>query len=155
MLKPTKAAWKQKGVSICSDGRSDIQRRPLINIMVVCESGPIFLKAINCEGEYKDKVFISKLLIDAINEKGHQNVVQVVSDNAPVCKATGLLVEAKPHTYFGHLVMLSLADTRFASTIIMLKRFRQMKKCLETTVISERWDLYKEDDAVKARSVKV
>lgn len=216
MLEPTKAAWKQKGVSICSDGWSDVQRRPLINIMAVCESGPMFLKAINCEGEYKDKVFISKLLIDAINEVGHQNVVQVVTDNAPVCKAAGLLVEAKyPHIFWtpcvvhtlnlalknicapidsaqnketfeeckwitevssdalmiknfimnhnmrlsmfndnSNLKMLSLADTRFASTIIMLKRFRKIKKCLETMVISERWDLYKEDDVVKARAVK-
>ncbi|KAG6484248.1 hypothetical protein ZIOFF_061043 [Zingiber officinale] len=185
LLEPTKAAWKQKG-------------------------------AINCEGEYKDKTFISKLLINTINEVGHQNVVQVVTDNAPVCKVVGLLVEAKyPHIFwtpcvvhrlnlalknicaptdslqnkeafdeckwiaevandasmiknfivnhnmglsmFNHnsnLRMLSLADTRFASTIIMLKRFRQIKKCLENMVISERWDLYKEDDVVKARVVK-
>ncbi|XP_075499728.1 uncharacterized protein LOC142538252 [Primulina tabacum] len=214
LLEPTKAAWKQKGVSICSDGWSDVQRRPLINIMAVCESGPMFLKAINCEGEYNDKSFISKLLIDAINEVGHQNVVQVVTDNAPVCKAAGLLVEAKyPHIFWipcvvhtlnlalkdicapidsvqnkevfeeckwiaevsdnalmiknfimnhnmrlsmfndnSNLKMLSLAETRFASTIIMLKRFRQIKKCLESMVISERWDLYKEDDVLKARA---
>ncbi|KAG6519794.1 hypothetical protein ZIOFF_023303 [Zingiber officinale] len=50
--------------------------------------------------------------------------------------------------------MLSLVDTRFASTIIMLKRFRQIKKCLENMVISERWDVYKEADVVKARVVK-
>lgn len=95
LFEPTKAAWKQKGVSIYSDGWSDVQRRPLINIMAVCEGGPMFLKPINCEGEYKNKIFISKLLIDAINEVGHQNVVQVVTDNAPICKAVGLLVEAK------------------------------------------------------------
>ncbi|KAG6508125.1 hypothetical protein ZIOFF_033487 [Zingiber officinale] len=95
LLEPTKAAWKQKGVSICSDGWSDVQRRPQINIMAVCESGPMFLKAINCEGEYKDKTFISKLLINAINEVGHQNVVQVVTDNSLVCKVAGLLAEAK------------------------------------------------------------
>ncbi|KAG6487436.1 hypothetical protein ZIOFF_056022 [Zingiber officinale] len=124
LLEPTKAAWKQKGVSICSDGWSDVQRRPPINIMVVCKSGPMFLKTINCEGEYKDKAFISKLLINIINEVGHQNVVQVVTNNAPVCKAVGLLVEAK-----------------------------QIKKCLENMVLSERWDLY-EDDVVKARLVK-
>ncbi|KAG6510371.1 hypothetical protein ZIOFF_028381 [Zingiber officinale] len=53
-----------------------------------------------------------------------------------------------------NLKMVSLADTRFASTIIMLKRFKQIKKCLENMVISERWDLYKEEDVVKARVVK-
>ncbi|KAG6467060.1 hypothetical protein ZIOFF_075138 [Zingiber officinale] len=187
LLEPTKTAWKQKGVSMCSDGWSDMQRRPLINIIAVCESDPMFLKAINCEGQYKDKIFISKLLINAINEVGHQNVVQVVTDNAPVCKVAGLLVEAKyPHIFWTPCVvhtlnlalknicapadslqnkesfdeckwiaeMLSLVDTRFASTIIMLKRFRQIKKCLENMVISERWDVYKEADVVKARVVK-
>ncbi|XP_073137192.1 uncharacterized protein [Henckelia pumila] len=180
LLEPTKSAWKQK------------------------------------KSEYKDKTLISKLLINAINEVGHQNVVQVVTDNAPVCKAAGLLVEVKyPHIFWtlcvvhrlnlalknicaptdslqnkeafdeckwiaevasdasmiknfimnhnmrlsmfnenSNLKMLSLADTRFASTIIMLKRFREIKKCLENMVISERWDLYKEDDVVKARVIK-
>ncbi|KAG6521801.1 hypothetical protein ZIOFF_018934 [Zingiber officinale] len=166
-------------------------------------------------GEYKNKIFISKLLINAINEVGHQNVVQVVTDNAPIYK-TGLLVEAKyPHIFWipcvvhtlnlalknicaptdslqnkeafdeckwiaevandasmiknfilnhnmrlsmlnenSNLKILSLADTQFASTIIMLKRSRQIKKCLENMGISERWDVYKEEDVVKARVVK-
>ncbi|KAG6479762.1 hypothetical protein ZIOFF_063236 [Zingiber officinale] len=136
----------------------------------------------------KEKSHIEKLLEPtktAWKQKG--NVVQVVTDNAPVCKAAGLLVEAKyPHIFWTPCVvhtlnlalknicaptdslqnkeafdeckwiaeMLSLADTRFASTIIMLKRFRQIKKCLENMVISERWDVYKDDDVVKARVVK-
>ncbi|KAG6536871.1 hypothetical protein ZIOFF_001947 [Zingiber officinale] len=114
-LEPTKAAWKQKGVSISSDGWSDVQRKPLINIMIVCESGPMFLKVINCEGEYKDKAFISKLLINAINEVGHQNVVQLVTDSAPVCKAVGLLVEAKrsPHYNEGESKMWNVKVDEF------------------------------------------
>ena len=55
LLKPIKKTWNEKGVSICNDGWSDAQRRPLINIMTVSESGPMFLKAINYEGETKDK----------------------------------------------------------------------------------------------------
>ena len=53
-------------MSICSDGWSDAQRRPLINIMAVSESGLMFLKAIYCEGETKDKHFIAYLLINTI-----------------------------------------------------------------------------------------
>lgn len=68
--------------------------------MGVCESGPMFLKAINCEGEYKDKGFISMLLIDAINELWHQNVVQVVIDNAPV-----YMLRQITHTCFEHLLL--------------------------------------------------
>lgn len=33
MLRGIKYSWQQKGVSICSDGWYDTQRRPLINVM--------------------------------------------------------------------------------------------------------------------------
>ena len=82
LLEPIKKTWNEKGVSICSDGWSDAQRRPLINIMVVSESRPMFLKAINCEGETKDKYFIADLLINTTQEIGPQKVVQVITDNA-------------------------------------------------------------------------
>ncbi|KAK1586334.1 hypothetical protein Q3G72_001452 [Acer saccharum] len=159
----------------------------------------MFLKAINCEGEYKDKYFISNLLIEAIREIGPQNVVQVITDNALVCKAAGLLVESQfkhifwtprvvhtlnlalksicspsPHPRYDDIMeecgwiakissdvsfikvfimnhnmrlamfndhsklkLLSVADTRFASTIVMLKRFKQIKQGLQQMVISE------------------
>ena len=80
LLEPIKKTWNEKGVSICIDGWSDAQRRPLINIMAVSESGPMFLKAINCEGETKDKHFIVDLLINTIQEIGPQKVVQVITD---------------------------------------------------------------------------
>ena len=82
-------------MSICSDGWSDAQRRPLINIMAVSEGGPMFLKAINHEGETKDKHFIDDLLINTIQEIGPQKVVQVITDNAAACKVVGHMVESK------------------------------------------------------------
>ena len=75
LLDPIKKTWNEKGVSICSDGWSDAQRRALINIMVVLESGPLFFKAINCEGETTNKHFIVDLLINTIQEIGPQKVV--------------------------------------------------------------------------------
>ena len=52
------------------------------------------------------------------------------------------------------LKLLSVADTRFASTIVMLKRFKTIKRGLEQLVISEEWEMYKQDDVVKAKEVK-
>ncbi|KAF7812630.1 DUF659 domain-containing protein/Dimer_Tnp_hAT domain-containing protein [Senna tora] len=48
----------------------------------------------------------------------------------------------------------SIAPTRFASTIVMLKRFRLIKHGLQEMVISEKWSSYKEDDVGKAELVK-
>lgn len=79
---------------MCTDGWSDSQRRPLINIMATCETGPMFLKAVNCEGETKNAQFIANLLDQCIHEIGPQYVVQVITINASSCKA-GKVTKAK------------------------------------------------------------
>lgn len=216
LLEPIKNTWSQKGVTIVSDGWSDPQRRPLINFMAVTESGPMFLKAVDCSNEIKDKDFIAKQMRDVIMEVGPSNVVQIVTDNAAVCRAAGLIIEAEfpsifwtpcvVHTLnlalknicaakdternsvvynecswitkivedatfiknfvmchsmrlsmfisFSSLKFLSIASTRFATAIVMLKRFRLLKKGLQNMVISEQWSSYKEDDVQKAKFVK-
>lgn len=109
LLEPIKATWNENGVSLVSDGWSDRQRRPLINFMPVTEGGPMFLKAVNCEGEYKDKFFIANLIKDAILRIGPQHVVQVVTNNAPVCKAAGNFVESiYPHIFWTPCVVHTL-----------------------------------------------
>ena len=56
MLEPVKSTWPIKGVTICTDGWSDPQRRPLLNFMAVTEGGPMFMKAIDTAGEVKTVV---------------------------------------------------------------------------------------------------
>ncbi|XP_038709954.1 uncharacterized protein LOC120004739 [Tripterygium wilfordii] len=216
LLMPIKDSWSEKGVSIVSDGWGDPQRRPLINIMAVTKSSPMFLRAVNCEGEIKDRFFIANLLKEAIMEVGSRSVVQVVTDNAPVCKSAGLIIESQfPHIFwtpcvvhtlnlalknicapknteanqvafhecrwiselaedavlvnnfianhsmrlalfnrFVPLKLLSVAETRFASVIVMLKRFKLIKRGLKELVISDEWEAYREDDVGKAQNVK-
>ncbi|XP_028110185.1 uncharacterized protein LOC114308719 [Camellia sinensis] len=187
LLEPTRASWKEKGLSIVSDRWIDSQRRPLINFMGASEARLVFLKAVNCEGEHKDKFFISNLISQAIEEVGHQNVIQVITDNAPVCSAAGLLIErGNAFAYdechwitlcvddvmfiknfimnhsmrlaifneFVPLKLLAVADTRFASAIVMLKRFKLIKRVLQSMVISDQWVSYKEDNVGKAASVQ-
>ncbi|CAA7031779.1 unnamed protein product [Microthlaspi erraticum] len=211
-----KSTWKERGVSIVSDGWSDPTRKPLINFIAAGGNAPLFLKAANCFGEVKDKVFISDLMKEVINEVGHHNVVQVITDNAANCKAAGEIIEGLfPHIYwtpcvvhtlnlalknicaakntetnletykecnwitdthgdglaikhfimnhnmrlamfskFSTLKLLSVADTRFASIIVMLKRLKILRRGLQAMVISEEWSAYREDDVGKANFVK-
>ena len=51
---------------------------------------------------------------------------------------------------FNSLKLLSVAPTIFASTIIMLKRFRSLKRGLQEMVISNEWSDYKEDNVDNA-----
>lgn len=57
-------------------------------------------------------------------------------------------------TKFTPLRLLSVADTRFASIIVMLKRLKLIKRGLQAMVISEEWSSYREDDTEKANFVK-
>ncbi|XP_020114911.1 uncharacterized protein LOC109728792 [Ananas comosus] len=55
---------------------------------------------------------------------------------------------------FVNLKMLAVAETRFASVIVMLRRFKQIKRGLQNMVVSDKWASYKEDDVGKAQFVK-
>ncbi|GJX81014.1 hAT dimerization domain, ribonuclease H-like domain protein [Tanacetum coccineum] len=68
LLQPIKDTWKEKGVSIVTDGWSDPQRRPLINFMAASAKGPMFIEAVNCMSEIKTKEFIANLMKEVINE---------------------------------------------------------------------------------------
>eukprot|EP01018_Ginkgo_biloba_P021743 Gb_37636 [translate_table: standard] len=60
----------------------------------------MFLNAVDCNGKFKDATFIANILIDAIESVGPSNVVQVITNNARVCKATRLLVEVRYDNIF-------------------------------------------------------
>ncbi|KAL9662360.1 hypothetical protein QQ045_027193 [Rhodiola kirilowii] len=216
LLVPLQSTWKEKGVTVVTDGWSDPARRPLINFMATSGSGPMFIKAVNCFGEVKDMVFIARLMKEVIHEVGDKNVVQIITDNAANCKGAGNLIQSEfPHIYwtpcvvhtlnlalknicaarnangnertyeecswiteihgdaiqiknfimnhnmrlaifqkFSPLKVLSVADTRFASIIVMLKRFKLIKQGLQAMVISEQWMTLREEDMGKANFVK-
>ena len=63
--------------------------------MTVTESGPMYLRALDCLGEVKDKDFITKHLRDVIMEVGPSNMIQFVTDNVVVCKTTSLLIKVE------------------------------------------------------------
>ncbi|XP_026436701.1 uncharacterized protein LOC113334729 [Papaver somniferum] len=115
MLIPIKSGWKRNGVSIVSDGWSDNNSRPLINFMGVSSSGPVFLKAVDTSGNYKDAAYLASLFKNTIEEVGVKNVVQLITDNAPVCKAAAMQVENTfKHIFWtpcvAHTLNLALKD---------------------------------------------
>ena len=63
--------------------------------MAVSNGKPMFLRSVDCSCETKDKYFIANLMNEVINEVGHENVVQVITDNALNCKGARQLIEAQ------------------------------------------------------------
>ena len=109
LMKLIKDFCLENGVSIVSDGWSDPQRRPLINIMAESDRSRVFIKAIDGSGEFKEKHYIAGLLKDAIKEIRHAKVVQVIIDNASVMKFTRALIEWEyPKIFWTHCVVHTL-----------------------------------------------
>jgi hypothetical protein len=108
-LQSIRETWIETGISIVSDGWRDQRNRPLINIIAICPQGAMFLKVINCSKVEKKATFISTIRIDAIESVGSHNVVQVITDNAQVCKIAGLIVEGRyDHIFWAPCAMHSL-----------------------------------------------
>ena len=55
---------------------------------------------------------------------------------------------------YNNLSLLKIADTRFASSFIMLKRLREVKNALGAMVISEFWSFWRKTDQVASKRVK-
>ena len=76
-------------MSIVSNGWTDPTRHPLINFMVSSSNGQVFLKAVDSLGKYKDAQYMGELFIKVIEEVGFDSCVQIITDNATICKAAG------------------------------------------------------------------
>ena len=63
----------------------------------------MYLRADNCEGQYKSKEYIAEKLKGIIEEVGRHNVVQIITDNAANCKGAGLIVESEYDNIFSLL----------------------------------------------------
>uniref|UniRef100_A0A1S4C2V0 DUF659 domain-containing protein n=1 Tax=Nicotiana tabacum TaxID=4097 RepID=A0A1S4C2V0_TOBAC len=176
--RPTKSVdtWKRKGLSICSDGWSDVKRRPLINIMGASSGGPIFLKSINLSGIIKDGEYIAKLFIKAIEDVDAKKVVQVITDNAEksthfkncewILKLNGQVSSLKNFAVnhdmalaifqkYSELSLLKVAETRFASHIIMTSRIHRVKSSLEKMVMDDEWTNYKGYKVIEAKAREI
>lgn len=92
------AHLSQTGGTIVSDGWSDVQRRPILNILLVTPSGATFLNSVDSSGQVKDAHFIAEVISAAIEKVGPQQIVQVITDSASNCKASwDIIKENYPH----------------------------------------------------------
>ncbi|XP_059671005.1 uncharacterized protein LOC132316546 [Cornus florida] len=176
-LQPIKDTWKKKAMSLCSDGWSDRQRRPLINIMAASVGGAMFLKAVDASGNINDANYAAGGIIEGIYP--HIFWTQCVlhclnlalksicepSENSPQfakCKWIADLVSSVQNirnsivnhgmvlsifNTYSELGLLKITETRFALSIIMAKRMREVKDALEKMVMDPSWRMLADTDA--------
>jgi len=88
-----KNTWHTHGVSIVSDGWTNMKNKPLINVIASNSRGSMFLYADDFSGIEKTGEAIADYLLKAIEDIGASMVMQVVTDNASNCKAAGREIE--------------------------------------------------------------
>ena len=86
-MKDNEMEWKKNGCSIMSDGWIDRKARNLVNFLVNCSKGTMFMESINASSMIKmgDKMF--ELLDKWVDQVGEENVV--IIDNHSSYKITG------------------------------------------------------------------
>jgi hypothetical protein len=85
---------------ICSDGWDNVIHRPLMNVMLVCPVGDIFIGSVDIIGHKKTKEYIAGELKTYIEAIGPNNVTQICTDNASaMLRASDELVATYSHLY--------------------------------------------------------
>ncbi|CAL5098119.1 unnamed protein product [Urochloa decumbens] len=108
-LSPVRDTWLTQGVSVVSDGWTNIKGQPLINVLASNSVGSCFLYAEDYSGIEKTGDAIAEFLLKAIEEIGPKNVIQVVTDNASNCKAAGREIQkVHKHIFWSPCVVHTL-----------------------------------------------
>ncbi|XP_057755684.1 uncharacterized protein LOC130974860 [Arachis stenosperma] len=115
MLTEFKAEWKRTGCSIMSDGWTDKKRHSICNFLVNSPKGTVFLYSLDTSDISKTTDKVVKMLEDAVEFVGEENVVQIVTDNAANYKAAGeRMMETRKSLYWtpcaAHCIDLILED---------------------------------------------
>jgi hypothetical protein len=111
-----KGTWKERGVTIMCDGwTNSLNHMHIINFLVYCTKGTIFLKTVDASGVTRNTDYYFELLNKIVDEVGEEYVVQVVTDNEKALKKAGQkLMEKRPHLFWSacaaHSLDLCLED---------------------------------------------
>ena len=86
----------QYGCTIALDGWTNCQKKPLINVMLICPRGSIFLEAIDTSMKEKNMAYLAGIYEHSIKKaEGPKNVTAIVTDNASNYKGARRAIEAK------------------------------------------------------------
>lgn len=74
--------WEKNGCSLMADGWKDKRERTLINFLINCPKGSMFIKSVDASANSKTGEKVFQLLVTFVEEIVVSKVVQVVTDSA-------------------------------------------------------------------------
>ena len=99
-LKDFKQSWVRTRCTIMSNGWIDQKGCTLINFLVSCPRGTMFLRSSDASEQVKDANMLFHLLDEVIEEARAGYVVQIIIDNASNYVLVGKMLEEKHKTIF-------------------------------------------------------
>ncbi|XP_042988610.1 uncharacterized protein LOC122316140 [Carya illinoinensis] len=74
-------SWRDSGCSLMADGWTSQRQQPIINFLIYCPKGTMFLKSIDTSGLRKDAEILFNIFDEVVQEVGVENIVQFITDN--------------------------------------------------------------------------
>jgi hypothetical protein len=100
-LAQLRETWKTTGCTVMSDGWTDGKGISILNFLVNCPKGTMFIKSVDANAYTQDAQLLCELLDGFIREIGLQYVVQFITDNVANYVAAGrMLMQRYPSLYW-------------------------------------------------------
>ena len=99
--------WKVYGCSLMSDGWTNQKQQPIMNFLVYCPRGAMFLKSIDTSGLTKDADTLFNIFDSVVQEIGVEYIVQLMTDNASTYKKSWKKITAE----VWYFVLVSLCSS--------------------------------------------
>jgi hypothetical protein len=117
-----KQSWEISRCTVMSDGWIDRKGMSLLNFLVHCPRGTMFIKSIDASTHMKDATLLCELMDAFIREISLHNVVQIITYNATNYVAVGRLLMERYCSLFwipcvGQCIVLMLEDMGKTSLI--------------------------------------
>ncbi|KAG8374724.1 hypothetical protein BUALT_Bualt10G0025700 [Buddleja alternifolia] len=117
-----KISWETTGCSILLDTWTDSQDRKLINILVNCPKGAIYLKSYDISTLMRDVDAMQLFIEEVIQDVGIKNVVQIITNSMSIfMEVVGQQIMAKHKHIFWTIGVSTCIE-------LMLKKFKTMNR---------------------------
>ncbi|KAF5465322.1 hypothetical protein F2P56_015342 [Juglans regia] len=109
-LQQIKKAWNETGCSLMADSWTNQKQQSIINFLVYCPKGTIFLKSVDTSGLRKDAETLFNIFDEVVQEIGAENLVQFITDNDASYKVAGKKLQ---QNMGNEIVKIVLEDKEF------------------------------------------
>ncbi|KAJ7970826.1 DUF659 domain-containing protein [Quillaja saponaria] len=101
-----RSKWANSGCTIMADSLIDQGQRTLINFLVYCPAGVVFVKSVDASDAVKHAPTLCNLFLEIVELVGPKNVVHLVTKNEANYLAAGMMLYEKyPNIYWSPCAM--------------------------------------------------